>query len=257
MSLNKNSRADQAERKPVSSRFIILVVLAASLLIAFIFLIFYAKSDILGFFSNIFGTDGDSGVSSGYVLGEISDIKENGDNDIIYETHSTNAYEVLMSLSESTIYTRAIRIIYSVDAKTNIYRSTLTKNGDRFRIDSNERTVIYDGVRLYIKEPTYTTVNEAEFNIYDEVGITPLSYIKEHAEQEYVFYKNADNPKTITVVISDGAIYNEYEISVENGLVLTERSYHNGDVYCAVITDKIEIMEHSEPDEALFIIPEN
>ncbi len=257
MNLNKNRRAEQPDRKPISSRFIILVVLAASLLIACIFLIVNAKADIFGFFSSIFGDKGDSDIPDGYILGEISDIKENGQNDIIYETHSGSAYEVLMSLSESTAYSRVIRTIYSVDAKTYIYRSTITKNEDCFRVDSNERTVIYDGVRLYVKEPTYTTVSEGKFNIYDEVGITPLSYIKEHAVQESVYYKDADNPKTITVVVSDDSnIYNEYEISVENGLVLAERAYYNGVVYCAVITDKINIMEHSVPDEALFIIPE-
>ena len=65
--------------------------------------------------------------------------------------------------------------------------------------------------------------------------------------------------KKITIIIRDDSmsIYNEYEVSVENGLVLAERSYYNNEVYRAVITDKIEIMDHAPPAEELFIIPES
>jgi len=255
---NKNTKRDKMNKPRIlSSRFILTAILLLSVAIILIFMFQFNIISIPDYILNIFSENVKGG--SGYENGtcEISDLKGNEPTTIIYEQHAENAYDVLSSLTESKIYRRLIRTIYSSDGETYFENATIIVYEKRFRIDKEFKTIVYDGEKLYIDEPTNKLLKEGSFEIFDQIGVTPLSYIKENASMENVYFKDPDNKKKITVVIHDTSapIYNEYEISVENGLVLAERSYYNNENYRSIITDKIEIMDHAPPDTSLFDIP--
>jgi hypothetical protein len=257
--IDKNQKLKGKDKSGViSSRFILTAILLFSIIVILIFLFAFRIISVPEYILNIFTDNGRGGNTTEFGSCEISDIEGTDPTSIIYEQHAENAYEALMSLTESNIYRRVIRTIYSSKGNTSVESATIVQSGERFRIETAYKTVIYDGKKVYVKEPTYTMTLEKESQIYNEIGITPLSYIKENASPENVVFKDSDNKKKITVIIRDSSspIFNEYEISVENGLVLNERSYYLNEVYRALVTDKIEIMEHIPPNDDLFIIPE-
>ena len=244
MGNNSKKRHISSGRGVISSRFVIIATLLLSVCVILVFLFIFNIISIPDYILNVFSSDGRGGDDEEYGSCEISDIETSPQMNVVYEKYFENAYDVLMSLSESRIYRRVIRTIYSENNNTFVERATIIHNGDLFRVEYPEKILIYDGEKLYTNEPTYTLVKDGKFAIYDEVGLTTLSYIQENCSESDVFYKDPDNKKTITVVIRDEAmpLYNEYEVSVENGLVLTERSYFNDQVYRAIVTDKIEII---------------
>lgn len=258
MSYKNIRQNNDSPRSKISSRFVLAATLLLTIVVILVFLFVFNVISVPEYILNVFK---DNGSGDGEELGscEISDIKTSEDLSVVYEKHYENAYEVLISLTESKIYRRSIRTIYTENNNTFVVRATIIHRNDLFRVEYPEKTLIYNGKELYIENPTYSLRRDGVYSIYDEVGLTPLSYLKENASASDVFYRNPDNKKKITIIIRDDSmsIYNEYEVSVENGLVLAERSYYNNEVYRAVITDKIEIMDHAPPAEELFIIPES
>lgn len=242
----------------ISSKIILTSILLFSIIVVLIFLFAFGVISVPDYITSIFSENGGSGDTTEYGSCDISDIKGSAQSSIVYEQHAENAYDVLMSLSESEAYRRVIRTIHSLNGETSVENATIIQNRDRFRIETAYKTVIFDGEKLYINEPTYTMTMSGVFDIYSEIGITPLSYVKENATADNVMFKDSDNKKKITVIIHSDSTptHTEYEISVENGLVLAERSYYLGEVYRSLVTDKIEIMEHIPPDDELFEIPE-
>ncbi len=259
MSYKNKRRHSDTKRNKISSRFVLAMTLILTIVVILVFLFAFNVISIPDYILNVFTDNGFGGDNEELGSCEISDIKSPDDSDVIYEKHYENAYDVLMSLNESKIYRRTIRTIYTENSNTYVERATIIHRDDLFRVEYAEKTVVYDGKKLYINEPVLSIIKEGSFSIYNEVGLTPLSYIQENASASDVFYRDLDNKKKITIIIRDDTmpIYNEYEVSVENGLVLAERSYYNNDVYRAVITDKIEITDHAPPSDELFIIPES
>lgn len=255
---NKRRRSNSNESK-ISSRFVLAMTLILTIVVILVFLFMFNVISVPDYILSVFTDNGFGGDNEELGSCEISDIKTSDDASVIYEKHYENAYDVLMSLTESQIYRRTIRIIHTENSNTYVERATIIHLDDSFSVEYTEKTVIYNGERLYISEPTFSIIKEGSFSIYDEVGLTPLSYLQENASASDVFYKDLDNTKKITIIIRDETmpIYNEYEVSVENGLVLSERSYYNNDVYRAVVTDKIEIMDHAPPSDEHFVIPES
>lgn len=258
MRINNKKTKGQGLLKPISSGDIVIMVSAASIVVVLIFLFFFNIIKIPDFILNLFNADNDSDVSEKYEYEIIDDIKENNMTDIIYETHNESAYKVLSSLEESESYTRKVRMFFFYGEDTSVTRANITKNGDCFRVETDSRTVIYDGEILYIKEPTYSLTERGSFNIWNEVGTTPLSYIKENANKASVSYKTSVNPKIITAVIrnEEQKMYSEYEISTETGIVITEKSYFNNLLYRVVMTDTIDAFKNFDDEENLFVIPE-
>ena len=162
----------------------------------------------------------------------------------------------LVEISDS--YLREFRIISSYGKDYTIEKYTLLKNNESFRVESDSKTVISDGKKLYVSHNhASVTTDLTDDSMYSEVGITPLEKIIRLVDKEDCKVQLSDNKKYIKVVYeeeSEGEIY-EYTISIENGIVTEERFYLNNLMVRTVLTDYIDIYSKQVSIEDNYIIP--
>lgn len=175
-----------------------------------------------------------------------------------YYTFSVNPREILASLTEREAYVREFRVMnfHGDESDTNKY--TLTVSGDRYRLESEHKTVICDGETTCTITGTYRTIlNDTVFTLENEIGITPLSAIKTAADKGSVTFRSTDN-KSLLIIAEDAEldVLSEYVVSIETGVVMLERSYLDGELYRAVVTDAVDVFAADDLPDDSFEIPD-
>lgn len=168
--------------------------------------------------------------------------------DILHDTTLENvsyfdysAEEILTALSEATSYKRRIRIISSYGETRDVENYRLSVDGKSFRAVGESSEIVYDGENLYMKNGLSEAVVKADTDVYSEIGFTSLGEVKQLLNDNKHKLSYGTNERTIKAVLynDDGNIGSEYEISLENGLVVTEYHYRSGEIYRAVVTDSV------------------
>lgn len=242
------------------------VIAAVVTLIFLLFLLLMMKLGVIEppeFLQPVFGT-----VSSSVQTGEgenrrsvIPDFSADAAaSEETYHSFPQDARETLASLTEPDAYVREFRVINSYDGEADSQKYVLTVSGNRYRLESDFKTVICDGTTSCTITGTYRTgLNNTVFTPEFEVGITSLADVKAAAEKGSVTYPDrtrADKTLLITAEDAESGILSEYAVSLETGVVLTERSYLGGEMYRAVVTDSVDIFAADSLPDDFFEIPE-
>lgn len=200
----------------------------------------------------------DSGAASGYSeSGGIPDILPDDEElrDLFYDLEPS---ELLSTLTERNSYIRTIRVIHSYGSEHVIRHYTIARQGNLWRADSDDGKLIWNGRELYREEgDTVYRSDSGDFNFFEEIGVTPLNQIRHTAEEKGCHYSLSDSGKTlnITILDSDNGIRNEYGISVESGVVVSETSYYQNAAFRTVLTDSIDYFGADSLPEDYFMIP--
>lgn len=238
-----------------------IVFVASGTLIFMVILLVLMKLDVVAppfFLTSVFGGNGDSAEQTR------SDT-QSGIPELIaaqteeyYHTLPVDPREALAELVVQESYVRELRVINSFGTEADIQKYTLTVNGDRLRLESDFKTVICDGTAVYVATETYRTkLDNSLFTPEYEVGMTSLADVRAAAEKGSVTYSGRVEDEKELLIISEDAesgVLTEYSVSLETGIVMTERSYINGELYRAVVTDSVDVFAQVSDD--LFEIPE-
>ena len=240
------------------------ILAAAVVLIAVLLLLLLMKLGVIGvpaFLTAVLGDFGENETVEAETEAGESILPEFAAGSVHADDHyyrfSIDPRETLASLTEWESYVREFRVINSYNEETDSRRYVLTVSGDRFRLESDSKTILCDGTTMYIITATYRTpLNGTVFTLENEIGITPLSEIKTIAEKGSVTYPMGDD-KHLLIVSEDAelGILDEYLVSVETGIVMSERSYIGGTLYRAVITDSVDVFAADDLSEQYFSIP--
>ena len=244
----------------ITSGFVIAAVIVLILALFLLLLMKLAVLPVPSFLQSVLGTAPVSEQTGEIRKSVIPDLSADAAaEEESYYTFPPDAREVLAGLTEPEAYIREFRVINSYGGETDIQKYTLTVNGSRYRLESDFKNVICDGTTVSTITETYRTVlNGTVFTAENEIGITPLSEVKAAAEKGSVEYsRRAREDRTLLVVAEDAetGILSEYAVSIETGLVITERSYIHGEMYRAVVTDAADIFAANDLPEDYFKIP--
>lgn len=175
-----------------------------------------------------------------------------------YYSFSVDPRETLASLTARDSYVREFRVVNLYGSEADLRNYTLTVKGDCYRLESEKKTVICDGTSSWTLTGTYRTqLNDTVFTPEYEVGITSLADVKSAAEKGSVT-RHATDDKMLLVVWEDAesGILSEYTVSIETGVVMSERSYIGGELYRAVDTDLLDIFAAEDLPAEYFAIPQ-
>ncbi len=180
-------------------------------------------------------------------------------NDSEYTVYTPQENEDPFELiTEHSSYKRELRVISISGNEYSVEKYSIIKKGNNFLIESDSKTVICSGEKLYIAYPSdhLVTVSDQD-SIYSEIGITSLGSIKSRAEYSLYDAELINNGKTISVKFSedDRGFSDEYRISVETGIVTEEYSSLNGVVFRSVVTDLFEVFTADDIEDSIFAIP--
>ncbi len=253
MKKNENAPRGGEERSTVRRVLIsvigILVLLA--LLVLGAYLLHRAGYVTISFFKGD-ATPGGTDGNTVEAIGEI-DAADGGRSDWFFDMSLENLRE---TMAERQNYVRSFRIVYSSGGLYRVEQLRLTRRGNCFRAESEERLLISDGERLYRKIGREESVVPAsETSMYDELGITSAeSLLQDGASDELSL---SDDGKKINIrVYDDGyGMSGEYVLSVETGVVLTETNRLDGQTVRSVTTDYVDVLGADELPEDTFRIP--
>ena len=170
----------------------------------------------------------------------VPDISPNTDEEkLSYFDYS--AEEMLSSLKEKESYHRTLRIISSYEDKRNVTSYSIDVNGKAFKAESPSSTVTYDGEQLHVRSSVAEFTSQVSTDVYSEVGITSLEELMVLLGENEHKLSYGNDRRTIKTILYDenGKPTAEYEVSIENGIVITEYHYKNGEIYRAVVTDSV------------------
>lgn len=257
-STDKKSTPTKYRRERLTSG---IVFVASGMLIFIMILLVLMKLDVVAppfFLTSVFGGSGDgteqtpNDTQSGIPELTAAQTEE------YYYTLPVDPREALAELVVQDSYVRELRVINSFGTEADVQKYTLTVDGDRLRLESDFKTVICDGTAVYVATETYRTkLDNSLFTPEYEVGMTSLADVRAAAEKGSVAYSGRMGDEKALLIISEDAesgVLTEYSVSLETGIVMTERSYINGELYRAVVTDSVDVFAQVSDD--LFEIPE-
>ncbi len=245
----------------ITSGFVIAAVVT---LIFVLFLLLLMKLGVVtppAFLNSVFGTVPASGQTGEVRKSAIPDFSADAvSSEERYYTFPLDARETLAALTEPESYVREFRVINSYGSEADSQKYTLTVRGNRYRLESDFKTVVCDGETACTITGTYRTVlNGTVFTPENEIGITSLAEIKTAAEKGSVTYPDrtrAEKTLLVTTEDAESGILSEYVVSLETGVVMAERSYVGGKMYRAVVTDTVDIFAADDLPDDFFEIPE-
>ncbi len=255
----KNVTEESTDKKSVSSpNFAVFVVIVAFCIIgmAAFFWIFDVPERLLGVLGYSDGRNGN--VTDWENVPDMS-ADSSFENELLYGEYDRDPYEHLLSIEENTRYIQKIRVTTSLLQKTNTEFLTISRDGNSYRIEGEGRLVICDGEKLYVKEGFGSAITDCSyFSLEKETGLTSLVTIQNSVAEENVIYNISDNERLLIAKISDSKnnVLKEYAISLEEGIVLSEKTtYMNSVVYRTVETDEIDLFVADGFPSDYFTIP--
>lgn len=239
------------------------VITAVVLLVFLLLLLVLIKVGVFptpSFLTSVFGT-GESAEQTGEVVQSVipdftADAVSSGE---YYHTFPVDPRETLAALTAQERYIREFRVINSYGGEADIQKYTLTVSGERYRLESDFKTVLCDGTASCTITGTYRTqLNGTVFTPEYETGITSLADVKAAAEKGSVTYSTRSGEEKALLIVAEDAetgILSEYVVSLETGIVTAERSYIHGELYRAVLTDKVDVFAADDLPADYFEIP--
>lgn len=176
---------------------------------------------------------------------------------IYVHAREKNPTDMLLDLREAD----ACRWSFSyIEAWENNYtneRTAVLRQGEKYRIERENLLVICDGQRVYRREGMLENVSDADSTTFHlEAGLTSLDAIRNQLDGCTVEYDDPINPKYIRVSRSRDGYRDEYEISIETGFAVIERSYIGNMAYRMIMTDTVSTTGKDLPTDDDFRIPE-
>lgn len=176
---------------------------------------------------------------------------------IYYNGREMEPVQLLETLTESDSLVWNFRAIEAWEDAYTVERTNVSRRGEKYRIETDSRLVICDGETVYRREGMVEmTLPASETSFHAEAGLTPLETIQNGAADASAAYDDPGNIKYIKVTAHDGEIRSEYEISIETGIPVTERSYLGSAVYRMILTDSLSVFAADELPDDHFEIPE-
>lgn len=174
-----------------------------------------------------------------------------------YYTFAVDPREILATLTPRDAYVREFRVMNFYGDDADISKYTLTVRGACYRLESDHKTVVCDGTSSATVTGTYRTrLDGTVFTPENEIGVTSLETIRQASEKGSVTLSSAD-AKNLVIVTEDAEtdILTEYLVSIETGVVMSERAYLDGVLYRAVITDSVDIFATDDLPADYFELP--
>lgn len=252
--MNNNTSGHDFSHKRIL--IITTVVLAVIVIAALVFVLWSG-----GAFDKWFGgADDDSGASE--VSTAIPDMTPVTRADAPVSYYESDQNDPLADVVEQNSYIRTARIVVSHEDTIGSERITVTKQGEKYKAESDSRMMIFDGETLYVSCSAYSLSTQTDSSsYYHETGMTSVDDIRAmiaDSENYSSSYQVSEDGKIISVSINDLADENdlqmEFDISLEGGIVTYERFYIDETIYRTVVTDTFELTENIA-DNA-FDIPE-
>ena len=212
-----------------------------ALLLAFLIDAFGVRTEL---YRILYGGDSEDGGDGGTYEGipaMIRPAEEDGEG--IYFAYSDE--RILDEITPLTRYTRSFRVIRQWKGESTIDRYILTVDGGLWVLEGTALTSFWDGTHTYIETPVYATVTE-NGKYEDLVEITPLGTIAEEAKNRDAQVTVADQNVRVVWSDPDTGLREQYEISMESGIVLSEQSAYENELYRFVTTEIL-----SDPAEPL------
>ncbi len=200
-----------------------------------------------------------NGDDDGEMVGIIPDMDEPGRTEAgYYDDLELEAGELLGRLTETEKYLWVFRSIEAWENEYTVERVIITRDGEKYRIEKEDLLVICDGENIYRREGMMEAVYPASVSdLCAEAGLTSLSAVRETAaDPNYtvkIEYDDPVNPRNIRVSRSRGTWRDEFVVSIETGIPVTERSYMGSMAYRMILTDSISA--DAEIDGKNFLIP--
>lgn len=197
-------------------------------------------SEKLSFFKNNVQDEQDDG----YLIPDFSP-----DNNVSLVIPDEPGAEELFALAEErNSYVRELRVIYVVNDENSSKKYTVSKFGDRYKLDGEAYSVLSDGDTVRVRNAVSEyTADSRDYDMYSEIGITSLEALKKIVAENSgrCTLGMSESRRYIRVSVADenGNTVAEYNISVEFGAVTAEYHYYDGKIYLAVVTDSISIPE--------------
>ncbi len=238
-----------------SSKVIItcIVIGAALFLVAAILLI--SNADILKAF---FPGGAGGGNSDNEYSGAIPDMDGAAlalGTDVFY---SNDPLDIFSSVYVRDSFKWQFRVTTSYYVTRAAESFTMTKSGDKYRVESSAKDIIYKDNALYIGSELYSLTTQADVSaICDEIGITTLETVMAIAKNDNSVVNLSSDGKIISVIAFDSekSMQSEYEVSVEHGIVINEIHYLNGQIIRSITTDSIDVFFGDNVPNEYFEIP--
>ena len=175
-----------------------------------------------------------------------------------YPVRDLEPEELLPMLKSVTSYEWIFRSVEAWQNEYTVERTVVLQNGKKYRIEKENLLVICDGEQLYRREGMTETICPANSSdLYFEAGLTPMDVIQFSENDGYACtmeYDDAVNPRRIRLSRTRDGYRDEFVISIEAGIALTERSYTGSMAYRMILTDSFAVTEWQ--DDSQFTIPE-
>ena len=165
--------------------------------------------------------------------------RESPESQSVYYENDTE--DLFSSINNIDAYRQTICITHSDSDEEE--RITVTKSGEKCKIESDIRTIIYNGDILYVKIGEFSNKSEKkDFDLSSELGITPIDEIIGLSKRSVAKCSISKNGKIINVEhMGENGITSQFSIDVETGLVIYECLYYSGTAYKTVYSEAIDI----------------
>lgn len=237
-----------------AKKVIIAAVILAVVVLALLLYLIFAGDKLFG------GEQSYTEDESAAAIPEMNGNNESEGQNFYYETNAENP---IADVKEQESYIRTFRILTVYGENRNIESVTVTKYGEKYKAESDSRVIIYDGETLYISHGAEILKTTQEKSTYfEETGATSLEEIRTMANDKESYktgFSVSTDGRLIEAVVEDlthEGLKMEFEISLESGIVLSERSYLNDSVYRTVFTESFDLLSEDELAENIFRIPE-
>ena len=163
---------------------------------------------------------------------------------------------LLKGLTERASYVRTARIVHYAGNDRHTETVRITRSGDRWRAESDERLLISDGENLYVRIGSEETVCKAEPDSFSrELGLASTDALLNDPYKRDMAFSADGKQITITTEDAEAGLTGEYVIMIESGLVFSEKIMLNGQTVRSVQTDTVDVFGADSLDDDTFTIP--
>lgn len=218
----------------------IIAITVCGILLAIIAIIIYLNFELL---ISLFNKSNSSSNTNDTESLDIPYI--NSADDQFDEVFYVKPDEISEMIHSADSFTREFRIISTSNNDKSVTRYTLTKSGDKYRVESDMGIITFIDGEMLIQNKIYSHKSNANvMDLYDEIGIT-------HLEDLYFMIENYEskinlsaNGKflTIDIINQSDLLRITYVVALEFGVIISETHYYDGAEYLRITTDNVNII---------------